>query len=174
MLLRNKLLGMRFKALHSVSLISYQLAKLPLLPQRPSSSMTERFAYETQYLYGRKAPVPAACDFVEALLRHELLAHLPEWLSRKTGVLGCTSSPTILFMCWKEIFPHEDATRFDLVDELYAIPAKVPTSMYQFATWSGWLSSREWLIARREPPHPLNHKFPYFSQFFFGLLRFYF
>ena len=54
----------------------------------------------------------------KALLRHELLAHLPEWLSRKAGVLGCTSSPTILFMCWKEIFPNEDATRFDLVDEL--------------------------------------------------------
>ena len=76
--------------------------------------------------YGRKAPVPATCDSVEALLRHELLAHLPEWLSRKAGVLGCTSSPTILFMCWKEIFPNEDATRFDLVDELYALQRRCP------------------------------------------------
>ena len=70
------------------------------------------------------APVPATCDSVEALLRHELLAHIPEWLSRKAGVLLCTSSHTILFICWKEIFPNEDATRFDLVDELYIVPAK--------------------------------------------------
>ena len=55
-------------------------------------SLTERFAYAKRYLYGRKAPVPATLDSVEALLRHELLAHLPEWLSRKAGVLGCTSS----------------------------------------------------------------------------------
>ena len=66
--------------------------------------MTERFAYKKTYLYGRKAPVPATCGSVEALLRHELLAHLPEWLSRKAGVLGCTSSPTMLFMCWNQIF----------------------------------------------------------------------
>ena len=65
------------------------------------SGMADRFAYEKRYLYGLKAPVPATCDSVEALLRHELLAHLPERLSRKAGVLGCTSSPTILFMCWR-------------------------------------------------------------------------
>ena len=87
------------------------------------SSVSERFAHEKRYPYGRKAPVPATCDAVEALLRHELLAHLPEWLSGKAGVFGCTSSVTILFMWWKEIFPNEDATRFDLVDELYAMPA---------------------------------------------------
>ena len=78
---------------------------------RRLSCVTERFAHEKRYLNGRKAPYPATCDSVE-LLRHELLAHLPEWLSRKAGVLGCTSSPTILFRCWKEIFPNEDATRF--------------------------------------------------------------
>ena len=60
-------------------------------------NMTERFAYEKRYLYGRKAPVPATCDSVEALLRHELLAHLPKWLSRKAGVLGCAGSPAVLF-----------------------------------------------------------------------------
>ena len=47
------------------------------------SGMADRFAYEKRYLYGRKAPVPATCDSVEALLCHELLAHMPEWLSRK-------------------------------------------------------------------------------------------
>ena len=47
------------------------------------SGMTERFAYEKRNLCGRKAPVPATCDSVEALLRHELLAHLPEGRSRK-------------------------------------------------------------------------------------------
>ena len=105
------------------------------------SGMADRFAYEKRYLYGRKAPVPATCDSVEALLRHELLAHIPEWLSRKAGVLGCTSSHTILFMCWKEIFPNEDATRFDLVDELYTLPAKLPTSMFQFAAWlEDWMT----------------------------------
>ena len=40
------------------------------------SSVTEGFAYEKHYCYGRKAPVPATCDAVEALLRHELLSHL--------------------------------------------------------------------------------------------------
>ena len=29
---------------------------------------------------------PATCDAVEALLRHELLAHIPEWLARKAGL----------------------------------------------------------------------------------------
>ena len=44
-------------------------------------------------------------------------------------------------MCWKEIFPNEDTTRFDLVDELYAFPAKLPTSMYQFASWlEDWMT----------------------------------
>ena len=45
--------------------------------------MADRFACEKRYLYGRKAPVPATCE-----------------LYRKAGVLGCTSSHTILFMCW--------------------------------------------------------------------------
>ena len=40
--------------------------------------MAERLAYEKRYLCGRKAPVPATCDSVEALLRHELLARIPE------------------------------------------------------------------------------------------------
>ena len=68
------------------------------------SNMTERFAYEKRYLYGRKARVPATRDALEALLRYELLSHLPEWLSRKAGMLGCTSSRAILFMCWKGPF----------------------------------------------------------------------
>ena len=81
------------------------------------------------------------CDSVAALLRHERLAHIPEWLSRKAGVLGCTSTRTILFMCWREIFPNEDATRFDLVDELYTLPAKMPTSMFQCAAWlEDWIT----------------------------------
>ena len=67
------------------------------------SGMADRFAFEKRDLHGRKAPVPATCDSVEALLRHELLAHIPEWLSRKAGVLGCTSSHTVLFMCWKDL-----------------------------------------------------------------------
>ena len=95
------------------------------------SGVADRFAYEKTYLYGRKAPVPATCDSVEALLRHELLAHIPEWLSRQAGVLGCTSSHTILCMCWKEI----------LVDELHTLPAKTPTSMFQFAAWlEDWIA----------------------------------
>ena len=47
-----------------------------------------------------------------------------------------------LCSCWKEIFPNEDATRFDLVDELYAPPGKMPTSVYQFASWlEDWKTS---------------------------------
>ena len=64
-----------------------------------------------------------------------------EWLARKAGVLGCTSSHTILFMCWKEIFPNEDATRFDLVDELFTLATKMSTSMFQFAAWlEDWMT----------------------------------
>ena len=37
-------------------------------------------------------------------------------------MLGCTSSHDILKMALKEIFPNEDATRFDLVEELYGLP----------------------------------------------------
>ena len=34
-----------------------------------------------------------------------------------------------------------DATRFDLVDELYTLPAKMPTSMFQFAAWlEDWMT----------------------------------
>ena len=98
------------------------------------SSMTELFAYEKRDQDRRKAPVPSTCNAVEAHLRRELLSHLPEWLSRKAGVLGCTSSHTILLMCWKEIFPNDDGARRDLVDELYAIPTEIPTTIYQFAS----------------------------------------
>ena len=123
------------------------------------SCMTGRFAYEKRCLYGRKAPVPAMCDSVEALLRHEL--HLPEWLSRKAGVLGCTSSPTILLMCWKEIFLNDDATRFDLVDELYTLPAKLPTSMFQFAAWlEDWMTK---LVAADEVSAHIDPDVPWQS-----------
>ena len=44
---------------------------------------------------------------------------LVQLLSVQTG--NMVASHTILLMCWKEIFPNEDATRFDLVDELYTI-----------------------------------------------------
>ena len=44
-------------------------------------------------------------------------------------------------MCWKEIFPNEDAARFDLVDELYTLPAKLPTSMFQVGAWlEDWMT----------------------------------
>ena len=32
-------------------------------------------------------------------------------------------------------FPSEDATRFDLVEELHTMPAKVPVNMHQIVTW---------------------------------------
>ena len=50
-------------------------------------------------------------------------------------MLGCTSSHDILKMALKEIFPNEDATRFDLVEELYSLPQKSPTTMHAFAAW---------------------------------------
>ena len=59
------------------------------------SSMTEGFAYEKRYLYRHKAPGPSTCDAVEALLRRELLSHLPDWLSHKAGAQGRTSSQSI-------------------------------------------------------------------------------
>ena len=45
------------------------------------------------------------------------------------------SSDGILLLCRKAIFPIEDATRFDLVEELYMTSAKVPVNIHQFATW---------------------------------------
>ena len=50
-------------------------------------------------------------------------------------MLGCTSSHDILKMALKETFPTEDATRFDLVEELYGLPQKPPTTMHTFAAW---------------------------------------
>ena len=82
------------------------------------STMTARYKHETRFLYGRKAPIPPNCDAIEALLRLELLTQFPNWLSQKATMLGCTSSHDILKMALKEIFPNEDATRFDLVEEL--------------------------------------------------------
>ena len=97
--------------------------------------MTARYKHETRFLYGRKAPIPPNCDAIEALLRLELLTQFPNWLSQKATMLGCTSSHDILKMALKEIFPNEDATRFDLVEELYSLPQKPPSTMHTFAAW---------------------------------------
>ena len=99
------------------------------------STMTARYKHETRFLYGRKAPIPPNCDAIEALLRLELLTQFPNWLSQKATMLGCTSSHDILRMALKEIFPNEDATRFDLVEELYSLPQKPPSTMHTFAAW---------------------------------------
>ena len=100
------------------------------------SSMTERFADKKRYLYGRKLLYR-----LMRLLRHELLSHLPEWLSRKVGVRVCITLHTILFTCWKEIFPNEDATRFNLVNELYTLPGKMSTTLHQLASWlEDWMT----------------------------------
>ena len=99
------------------------------------STMSARYKHETRFLYGRKAPIPPNCDAIEALLRLELLTQFPNWLTQKATMLGCTSSHDILKMALKEIFPNEDATRFDLVDELYGLPQKPPTTMHTFAAW---------------------------------------
>ena len=81
------------------------------------STMSARYKHETRFLYGRKAPIPPNCDAIEALLPLELLTQFPNWLTQKAAMLGCTSSQDILKMALKEIFPNEDATRFDLVEE---------------------------------------------------------
>ena len=86
------------------------------------SSMTERF----QLL----------CDAAEVLLRHELLGHLPEcqWLSQKAGMSGCTSSHTWIHSC-------VGRRSFRTKDELYALPVKMPTTMYQSASWlEDWIT----------------------------------
>ena len=45
-------------------------------------------------------------------------------------------------MALKEIFPNEDATRFDLVEELYSLPQKPPMTMHTFsAWWEDWVPS---------------------------------
>ena len=99
------------------------------------STMSARYKHETRFLYGRKAPIPPNCDAIEALLRLELLTQFPNWLTQKATMLGCTSSHDILKMALKEIFPNEDATRFDLVEELYSLPQKPPSTMHTFAAW---------------------------------------
>ena len=99
------------------------------------STMSARYKHESRFLYGRKAPIPPNCDAIEALLRLELLTQFPDWLTPKATMLGCTSSNEILRMALKEIFPNEDATRFDLVEELYSLPQKPPATMHTFAAW---------------------------------------
>ena len=78
---------------------------------------------------------PPNCDAIEALSCLELLTQFPNWLTQKATMLGCTSSQDILKMALKGIFPNEDATRFDLVEELYGLPQKPPTTMHTFAAW---------------------------------------
>ena len=91
------------------------------------------------FYMARKAPIPPNCDAIEALLRLELLTQFPDWLTRKATMLGCTSSHDILKMALKEIFPNEDATRFDLVEELYSLPQKPPTTMHTMNLEEPWL-----------------------------------
>ena len=86
--------------------------------------MGERCAKEKQDLYGRRCPIPESCDALEALLRIELLEQIPDELTKKATIVGCTSSSSILFLCWNGVVPNEDATRFDLVEELYMLPQK--------------------------------------------------
>ena len=63
-------------------------------------------------------------------------------------------------MCWKEAFPNEDATRFHLVDEVYALPAKLPTSTYQFASrledWMTKLVVADEVSAHIEPRRAMS------------------
>ena len=99
------------------------------------STMSARYKHETRFLYGRKAPIPPNCDAIEALLRLELLTQFPNWLTQRATMLGCTSSHDILKMALKEISPNEDATRFDLVEELCSLPQKPPTTMHTLAAW---------------------------------------
>ena len=99
------------------------------------STMSARYRHESRFLYGRKAPILPNCDAIEALLRLELLTQFPDWLTHKATMLGCTSSHEILRMALKEIFPNEDATRFDLVEELYSLPQKPPATMHALAAW---------------------------------------
>ena len=51
--------------------------------------------------------------------------------------------------------PNEDVTRFDLVDELYTIPGKMPTTMHQFASclegWKTKLVAADKASAHMEP-----------------------
>ena len=97
------------------------------------SSMTERFAHEKRYLYGRKAPI---------LLQHVLLIHLPDWLTRKTGVLGCTSSHTILFMCWQKFFPMRTQQGSTSWMSFTHCLSRCPSpGTYQFASWrEDWMT----------------------------------
>ena len=99
------------------------------------STMSARYKHETRFLYGRKAPIPPNCDAIEALLRLELLTQFPNWLTQKATMLGCTSSHDILKMALKKIFFNEDATRFDLVEELYSLSQKPSSTMHTFAAW---------------------------------------
>ena len=69
--------------------------------------MQERYAYDKQHLYGRKCLTPASCDTVEALLRAELLYHLPEWLCKKATVLGWASSDVHRDYLHKGSFHHQ-------------------------------------------------------------------
>ena len=69
---------------------------------------------------------PKSCDAVEALARIEFLERIPDWLTKKATIAGCTSSSAILVLCWKESFPNEDATKFGVVEGLYMLSQMPP------------------------------------------------
>ena len=75
------------------------------------SGMADRFAYEKSICMAAKHQFQPLATRLKRYL--DMNCCVSQNGSCKAGVLGCTSSPTILFMCWKENFPNEDATRFD-------------------------------------------------------------
>ena len=98
------------------------------------SSVVERRAYEKQYLYDRRCPMPESGDAVEALLRIELLERIPGSLTKRAVIAGCTSSSNLVLMLQRSL-PNEGEARFDLVEELDMLPEKLPVTTRQFAVW---------------------------------------
>ena len=92
---------------------------------RPITTSSEHFR---RIMRSLRQTIPESCDAVDALLRIELLEKISDWLAKKAAIVGCqrgcTSSSSVLFSCWKEVFPNEDTTRFDLVEELRTLPQK--------------------------------------------------
>ena len=97
---------------------SFCHTKCRQLPAMAPIRMADRFPYEKRYLYGRKAPVPSTCDAVEALLRHELLAHIPEWLAKKVDLETMSRWLTSRMHVWSWLFwPELEPENFKLINK---------------------------------------------------------
>eukprot|EP00971_Amphidinium_carterae_P322189 6404145-Amphidinium_carterae.3 len=100
-----------------------------------SAGHEDRCKLEQGFWFGAAKLLPESCSDLEALMRYEILESAPPWIRRQCANHAQYSTTDILFYVLRELFPSEDLSRLDVADELYAAPAKMPTTLMGVAEW---------------------------------------